>query len=126
MMPRRRRGGFFPLLITLMFMSLFFFIPLIRLIFPKFNTYFGFIPIFFFFPFFWSFRGRKRVTHSKENNAPAGDSDDFSQIGSMNTDSNGFDYNAGMISSSPWSYTKYLAMILVIALGVVTYFFLVR
>lgn len=125
-MPIKGKGRFFPVIITLVLMFLFFLLPLLRVMFPKFNTYFGFIPVFFFLPFFWSFRGRRRTPRSEKNRSAAGESDDFPPSGSVNGENGAFYYDSGTATSSPWSYAKYLAIILAIALGAVTYFFLIH
>ncbi len=126
-MPRRRSISLASILVSIIFLGLFLFLPILRLIFPRLNSYLGFIPVFFFLPFFWSFRGRKRYSRApaKDRTATTDDSTEYSSSGWNSNDSDGSYYDPKATSRSALSYSKYLAMALVIAFGVVLYFVLV-
>lgn len=123
----RRRGSvsLLSIIVSMMFLAIFLLLPLLRFIFPKFNSYFGFIPIFFFLPFFWSFKGRRRYTTTQKNRASADQNNDFPNSGSGNEDSGSAYYDPSLSRTSMWGYAKYLAMAIIVVLGIVVYFTLI-
>lgn len=109
----------------ILLMGFFFIIPLIRIVFPRTNAYLGFLPAFFFIPFFWSFGGRRRFIRSqKMQNRTA--AEESQPSGTSTVASTGPDPEFSMLSqsSTPWNYMKYIAIAFVIAFGIILYFVL--
>lgn len=120
MKDKQRRSTFVSLLFTVILMGFFLVIPLLRLLFPRLNYYFGFIPVFFFVPIFWSFSGRRRFLKQRKKHVSA-DDDSF---GPYNTGVYGdFDEFMNKDMSQPkqsgWSYVKYFTIAAILILSIV-------